>query len=68
MEEGVETTMYLATSPEVRGVSGQYCARCKVVQGEGAEFSQWAQSAEEAQRLFEASMAMCGITPGTYGL
>lgn len=55
VEEGVETTMYLATSPEVRGVPGQYCARCKVVQGEGAEFSQWAQSAEDAQRLFDAS-------------
>jgi NAD(P)-dependent dehydrogenase (short-subunit alcohol dehydrogenase family) len=65
IEEGIETTLYLSTSEEVRGVSGEYFASCKVVRG--SEVSQWAQSAEEAERLFEASLQMCGIATGGYG-
>lgn len=65
VEEGIQTTLYLATSEEVRGVTGQYFANCKVA--EGGELSEWAQSAEEAQRLFDASMRMCGIAAGTFG-
>jgi NAD(P)-dependent dehydrogenase (short-subunit alcohol dehydrogenase family) len=65
VEEGIETTMYLSTSEEVRNVTGQYFANCKVVQGN--EVSKWAQSIEEAHRLFDASMTMCGLSPGTYG-
>lgn len=65
VEEGVKTTLYLATADEVNGVTGQYFSECRVVQG--SEVSKWAQSDSEAQKLFDASMAMCGLQDGTFG-
>lgn len=66
IDEGVKTTLFLATSDEVSDVSGEYFTDCRIVQ-DPAMFSTWAQSAEEAQKLFDASMSMCGLQPGTFG-
>jgi hypothetical protein len=33
IEEGIETTLFLATSEEVRGVRREYFTSCKVVRG-----------------------------------
>lgn len=65
IEEGIKTTLYLATADEVSGVTGQYFSECRVVQG--SEVSKWAQSEAEARTLFDASMAMCGLQEGTFG-
>eukprot|EP00600_Ochromonadales_sp_CCMP1393_P001853 CAMPEP_0174980020 /NCGR_PEP_ID=MMETSP0004_2-20121128/15122_1 /TAXON_ID=420556 /ORGANISM="Ochromonas sp., Strain CCMP1393" /LENGTH=303 /DNA_ID=CAMNT_0016231647 /DNA_START=56 /DNA_END=967 /DNA_ORIENTATION=+ len=65
IEEGIKTTMWLATSPEAERLTGGYYFECKLV--EGTEISSWAQSPEEAKKLFDGSFAMCGIGPYAYG-
>ena len=49
-ERGAETTVYLASSPEVEGVSGKYFSRRKAVRS-----SRRSRDDELAQRLWEAS-------------
>ena len=60
VEEGVATAVFLASSPEVRGVSGAYFAAAKVVRP--PEVSTWAQSDAEADALWGASMRFCGLS------
>ncbi len=48
--------MYLASSPEVEGVSGQYFVKCKPKQPR-----RWAQDAEAAQRLWQVSEELVGL-------
>jgi NAD(P)-dependent dehydrogenase (short-subunit alcohol dehydrogenase family) len=55
-EEGAQTSIYLATSPEVEGVSGKYFAKCKPVQSSPASYDQAA-----AKRLWEISEKMTGV-------
>ena len=52
-EKGARTTVYLATSPEVEGVSGKYFAKQKQKQPSAA-----AQDDVSAKKLWEASEAM----------
>lgn len=52
-EQGAATTLYLATSPEVAGVTGGYFAR-----GKPARSSRASQDEEAARRLWEVSAAM----------
>ena len=59
VEEGAATAVYLATAPEVRGISGAYFADWAIVQP--PEVSTWAQSDAEASRLWAASNEFCGI-------
>src|SRR5512140_3630369 len=47
-EEGAQTSIYLATSPEVEGVSGKYFAKCKAVPSSPASYDTAA-----AQRLWQ---------------
>lgn len=49
-EEGAQTSIYLATSPEVEGVSGKYFAKCKAVPSSPASYDTVA-----AQRLWQVS-------------
>jgi NAD(P)-dependent dehydrogenase (short-subunit alcohol dehydrogenase family) len=49
-EEGAKTSVYLATSPEVEGVTGKYFARCREVLPSAA-----ARDEEAARRLWELS-------------
>jgi retinol dehydrogenase-12 len=56
-ESGAETSIYLATSPEVAGLSGQYFDKCRAV-APSAE----AQDRTAAARLWQLSEALVGAT------
>ena len=53
---GAKTSVYLATSPEVEGVTGKYFERCKEITPSAA-----AQDVALAQRLYEMSASMTGV-------
>jgi retinol dehydrogenase-14 len=55
---GAETSIYLASSPEVEGVSGRYFARCRPRQPSRA-----ARDSEAARRLWEVSERLAGLVP-----
>lgn len=55
-EKGAETTIYLASSPEVEGTTGKYFARCKP-----ARSSRESRDADVARRLFELSERLVGL-------
>ena len=58
-EEGAKTSIYLATSPEVEGVSGQYFEKCLPIASSPASYDQ-----EAAERLWRISADLTGIAPG----
>lgn len=53
---GARTSIYLASSPEVEGVTGEYFARCRV-----AEASNEARDDGTARRLWEESSRLTGL-------
>jgi retinol dehydrogenase-14 len=53
--EGAATSVYLASSPEVEGVTGRYFADCKDVPSSPASYDEEAQ-----QRLWAVSEQMVG--------
>lgn len=55
-EQGAQTMLYLATSPEVVGVSGKYFDRCKPVRSSPASHNH-----EAARELWDASLEMTGL-------
>lgn len=55
-QKGARTAVYLATSPEVEGVSGQFFAKCKPV-----KMSAQARDEEARRRLWEQSVELTGI-------
>ena len=57
-EEGAQTSIYLATSPEVEGVSGQYFDKKKAVPSSPASYDQ-----AVASQLWRVSEAMTGLRP-----
>ncbi len=56
-EKGAETTLYLATSPEVEGVTGQYFSDKKAVKSATV-----AHDLQTARRLWQVSEQMTGLT------
>jgi NAD(P)-dependent dehydrogenase (short-subunit alcohol dehydrogenase family) len=56
--KGARTSVYLASSPEVEGVSGQYFVKCKPRQPR-----RWAQDPVAAQRLWQVSEELVGLAP-----
>lgn len=54
--KGARTSIYLASSPAVEGVTGQYFDKCKP-----AKSRRWAQDAEAAQRLWQVSEELVGL-------
>jgi NAD(P)-dependent dehydrogenase (short-subunit alcohol dehydrogenase family) len=56
-EQGAETSVYLAASPEVAGETGGYYARCRLTAPSGA-----AQDAAAARRLWQESARLAGMT------
>lgn len=56
-QEGAETSVYLATSPDVEGVSGEY-----FYQGEVVTSSLTSHDQETARRLWEVSAEMTGLS------
>jgi len=57
-ERGAETSIYLASSPEVEGVSGRYFANSKPKTSSRASYDTAA-----ARRLWEVSAALVGLAP-----
>jgi retinol dehydrogenase 12 len=55
-EAGAKTTLYLATSPEVEGVSGKYFDRCKAVSS-----SPVSHGVQIARKLWDLSLALTGL-------
>jgi len=55
-EKGAETAVYLASSPELEGVSGQY-----FVDRRPRQPKDFARNDDDARRLWEASEHMCGL-------
>jgi len=55
-EKGAKTSVYLATSEEVKGQSGKYWDKCMPKSSARQSYVQ-----EDAHRLWEASEALCGI-------
>lgn len=53
VQHGAATSIYLCTSPDVEGISGEYFADCKI-----ARTSCWAHSEAAAKRLWEISEKM----------
>ena len=55
-EQGAQTSIYLASSPEVAGVSGKYFAECEL-----RESSPVSYQVSQAQRLWQVSEEMTGF-------
>ncbi len=56
-EQGARTSIYLASSPDVEGVSGEYFAKCKITTP-----SRKARDEANARKLWELSERLCGVT------
>ena len=54
--EGAQTSIYLASSPEVEGITGKYFAKCQVVESSDA-----AQDDVAAERLWVESLRLAGL-------
>jgi retinol dehydrogenase 12 len=54
-EEGARTSIYLATSPEVAGVTGQYFVKCRPVRSSSRSYDR-----ADAERLWRVSEEMTG--------
>ena len=61
LEEGAKTTLYLATSPEVEGVSGKYFDNQKAVPSSKASYDETA-----ARRLWMLSEDLTGFSASPY--
>ncbi len=58
-EKGAETSIYLATSPEVAGVTGKYFVKCKEAPSSPVSYD-----AEKARRLWDLSVELTGLKSG----
>jgi NAD(P)-dependent dehydrogenase (short-subunit alcohol dehydrogenase family) len=56
--KGARTSVYLASSPEVEGVTGEYFVKCKQ-----RKPRRWAQDQEAARHLWEVSEKLVGLAP-----
>ncbi len=55
--EGARTSIHLASSPDVEGVTGEYFAKCKTTTPSGR-----ARDDASAQKLWKLSEQLCGVT------
>lgn len=55
-EQGAQTSLYLAGSAEVAGVSGEYFVNCKV-----RDTKPWAKDMQQAEQLWQLSESQVGI-------
>ncbi len=60
--KGARTSIFLASSPEVAGVSGAYFVRCRPKRPKP-----WAQDPDAARRLWQVSEEMVGLSPQGQG-
>ncbi len=61
-EKGARTSIYLASSPDVEGVTGEYFVKCKPTKPR-----RWAQDAQAAQRLWQVSEELVGLAAPAQG-
>lgn len=61
-EEGAQTGVYLATSPQVEGVTGKYFVKQKAIPSSPESYDETV-----AARLWQASVELTGLTVPTYG-
>ncbi len=59
-EQGAKTNIYLASSPEVEGITGKYFINCKQVRSSRASHD-----LESARRLWEESLRLTGLKEET---
>lgn len=57
-EEGAQTSIFLASSPDVEGTTGKYFANCKAVESSPASYNE-----VDAARLWEVSLELTGFKP-----
>lgn len=57
-DQGAETSLYLALSPEVADISGEYFSNCKPL-----KLKPWACDEAEAAKLWQLSEKMTGLVP-----
>ncbi len=55
-EKGAESSIYLCSSPDVSGISGEYFYNCKI-----EKTTKWAKNQEDADRLWSLSAELTGI-------
>jgi NAD(P)-dependent dehydrogenase (short-subunit alcohol dehydrogenase family) len=55
-EEGAQTSIYLASSPEVKGVTGKYFVKCQPKRSDPASYNE-----DTSRRLWEVSAQMVGL-------
>lgn len=55
-EKGARTSVYLASSPDVAGVTGQYFAKCRPIRSSAASYDR-----EAARRLWDVSAEIVGL-------
>ncbi len=60
IDKGAETSIYLASSPEVEGITGQYFVERKATRSSEASYD-----AEAARKLWEVSAALTGLAEPT---
>lgn len=60
-EEGARTTLYLASSPEVEGVTGKYFDKCQPVPSSRNSYDE-----RTAARLWEVSRELAGLAEGEW--
>lgn len=64
---GAATSVWMATSPDLEGVGGQYAQDCGLVEPDTADagtggWAKWAQGTDDARRLWSISEEMLGET------
>jgi NAD(P)-dependent dehydrogenase (short-subunit alcohol dehydrogenase family) len=64
---GAATSVWMATSPDLEGVGGQYAQDCGLVEPDAADagtggWAKWAQGTDDARRLWSMSEEMLGET------
>ncbi len=57
VDRGAETSIYLAASPDVEGVSGEYFVKCKPARSSRQSYDEAAQ-----RRLWDVSERLTGLT------
>lgn len=57
-QRGAQTSIYLATSPAVEGVSGKYFSNCREARSSRASYD-----VDAARRLWDVSASMTGVRP-----
>lgn len=58
-EKGAQTSIYLASSPEVEGITGKYWTKKKPIKSKGESYDEHVR-----RRLWELSERMTGLAPG----